>query len=167
MNEFIEKNRGLLRFYCIAARTMGWILIIVGALSAIVRLFVGFPGAERVRSYLLYRLSEQLILGFALLGLIMLGLAQVVRYLYENDYQPGWILRHGDKVLYLYAAALIVSPILHYCFTLTYRSAHLTDTLLYFISAELPALVKGLISVGMGQVLRRIVPIVEESKTLV
>ena len=167
MNEFIEQNKGLLRFFCIAARTMGWILIIVGALSAIVGLFIGLPGWERFRSYMLYRLSEQLILGSVLLGLIMLGLAQFVRYLYENNYQPGWILRHGDKVLYLYAAALIVSPILHYCFQMTYRNANLTDTLLYLMSAELPALVRGLIFIGMGLVLRRIVPIVEESKTLV
>jgi len=89
MNELIEKNRGLLRFYCIAARTIGWILIIVGPLSAIVSLFIGLPGGERLRPYMLYRLSEQLILGFVLLGLVMLSLAQFVRYLYENDYQPG------------------------------------------------------------------------------
>ena len=167
MNELIEKNRGLLRFYCIAARTIGWILIIVGPLSAIVSLFIGLPGGERLRPYMLYRLSEQLILGFVLLGLVMLSLAQFVRYLYENDYQPGWILRHGDKVLYLYAAGSIVSPIVWYCFQMTIRSDNLTDTLLFFMSAELPALGRGLIYVGMGQVLRRMAPIVEESKTLV
>ena len=167
MNELIEKNRGLLRFYCIAARTIGWILIIVGPLSAIVSLFIGLPGGERLRPYMLYRLSEQLILGFVLLGLVMLSLAQFVRYLYENDYQPGWILRHGDKVLYLYAAGLIVSPIVWHCFQMTIRSDNLTDTLLFFMSAELPALGRGLIYVGMGQVLRRMAPIVEESKTLV
>lgn len=167
MNELIEKNRGLLRFYCIAARTIGWILIIVGPLSAIVSLFIGLPGGERLRPYMLYRLSEQLILGFVLLGLVMLSLAQFVRYLYENDYQPGWILRHGDKVLYLYAAGLIVSPIVWYCFQMTIRSDNLTDTLLFCMSAELPALGRGLIYVGMGQVLRWMAPIVEESKTLV
>jgi hypothetical protein len=147
---------------------MGWMLIIVAALTAIVKLFVGFAGEERVRPYRVYQLSEQLILGFVLLGLVMLGLAQFVRYLYQNDYQPGWILRHGDKVLYLYAPALIVSPILHYCFLMILlRNPNLTNTLLYFMSAELPALVRGLIFIAMGLVLRRIVPIIEESKTLV
>jgi len=166
MNEFVEKNRGLLRFYCIAAQTMGWILIIVALLLAIVSLFRGLPGGERLRSWMLYRLSEQLILDL-LLGLVMLGLAQFVRYLYQNDYQPGWILRHADKVLYLYAAGLIVSPIVWYCFQMTIQSRNLTDTLAFIMSAELPALGRGLLYVGMGQVLRRIVPLVEESKTLV
>jgi len=166
MNEFIEKNRGLLRFYCIAARTMGWILIIVAPLGAIVSLFKGLPGGERLRSWMLYELSEQLI-RHLLLGLVMLSLAKFVRYLYENDYQPGWILRHGDKVLYLYAACLIVSHIVWYCFQMTIRSHDLTDTLLFFVFWETPALVMGLIFIGMGQVLRRILPIIEESKTLV
>jgi hypothetical protein len=166
MNEFVEKNRGLLRFYCIAARTMGWILIIVTPLIPIVSLFIGLPGGERFRSWTLYRISEESILHL-LLGLVMLSLAQFVRYLYENDYQPGWTLRHGDKVLYLYAVGLIVSPIVWHCFQMTIRSHNLTDTLLIFMSTELPALGRGLIYVGMGQVLRRMVPIVEESKTLV
>jgi len=167
MNEFIEKNRGLLRFYCIAARAMGWILIIVGALSTIISLYAGLTGGEQFRSYMLYWFSAQLILRSVLLGLVMLGLAQFVRYLYENDCQTGWILRHGDKVLYLYAAALIISPILEYCFRMTFINTSIMKTFFYFVSVELTALVKGLISVGMGQVLRRIVPIVEESKTLV
>lgn len=132
-----------------------------------VTLFVGLPGGERFRSYMLYRLSEQLILGFALLGLVMLSLAQFVRYLYEHNYQPGWILRHADKALYLYGAGLIVSPIVYHCFQMTIQSDNPTDTLLFLMSAELPALARGLIFIGMGLVLRRMVPIVEESKTLV
>jgi len=50
---------------------------------------------------------------------------------------------------------------------MTIQSDNLTDTLLFFMSAELPALGRGLIYVGMGQVLRWMAPIVEESKTLV
>ncbi len=168
MNELIEKTRGLLRFYCIAARTIGWILIIVGPLSAIVSLFVGLPGGERLRPYMLYRLSEQLILGSVLLGLVMLSLAQFVRYLYENDYQPGWILRHGNKVLYLYAAGSIMSPIVWYCFQMTViRNFIAVHFLSFLLSAELPAVAKGLILIGIARVLHRIVPIIEESKTLV
>ncbi len=97
----------------------------------------------------------------------MLSLAQFVRYLYEHNYQPGWILRHADKALYLYGAGLIVSPIVYHCFQMTIQSDNPTDTLLFLMSAELPALARGLIFIGMGLVLRRMVPIVEESKTLV
>ena len=35
MNEFVEKNRKLLRTYCIAARIIGWVLVILSAMPVI------------------------------------------------------------------------------------------------------------------------------------
>jgi len=168
MNAFVEKNRRLLKIYCVAARTIGRVLLIVAAVIAVVKLFSGFSVDDQLRSYMLYLLCQQLTLSFVLLGLVLLGLAQFVRYLSENDYQPGWIFRHGDKVLYLYAAALIISPFLDYYFQMTViRNVSAVSLLLYFLSAVLPAVAKALIFVGMAQILKRIVPMIEESRTLV
>ena len=168
MNEFIEKNKGLLRTYCVGARTIGWLLLIVAAVFAVVNPLSGFSVDDQHRSYMIYLLCQQLTLSFVLLGLVLLGLAQFVRYLYENNYQPGWILRHGNKVLYLYAAVLIISPVSHYYFQMTViRNISAVSFLLYFFSAQLPAVAKGLIFIGMAQILKRIVPTIEESKTLV
>ena len=33
-------------------------------------------------------------------GLLALGIAQLIKYLLETDYKPGWILRNADKLLY-------------------------------------------------------------------
>lgn len=165
MNEFIEKNRRLLHFYCVAARTIGWSLLIVAVVVVFVKLFSGFP---KYASYMWFHLCKQVTMSFVLLGIVLLGLSQFVRYLYENDYQPGWLLRHGNKVLYLYAVALIISPVLQYYFQMTLiKNASAVSLLLYFLSAVLPAFAKGLIFIGIARVLHRIVPIIEESKTLV
>lgn len=165
MNEFIEKNRRLLHFYCVAARTIGWSLLIVAVVVVFVKLFSGFP---KYASYMWFHLCKQVTMSFVLLGIVLLGLSQFVRYLYENDYQPGWLLRHGNKVLYLYAVALIISPVLQYYFQMTLiKNANMIFLLQYFLSVVLPAVAKGLIFVGMGHILQRIVPILEESKTLV
>ena len=165
MNEFIEKNKGLLHFYCVAARTIGWSLLIVAVVVVLVKLLSGFP---KYASYMWFHLCQQVTMSFVLLGIVLLGLSQFVRYLYENDYQPGWLLRHGNKVLYLYAVALIISPVLQYYFQMTViRNVSAVSFLLYFLSAELPAVAKGLIFIGIARVLHRIVPIIEESKTLV
>jgi len=165
MNEFIEKNRRLLHFYCVAARTIGWSLLIVAVVVVFVKLFSGFP---KYASYMWFHLCRQVTMSFVLLGIVLLGLSQFVRYLYENDYQPGWLLRHGNKVLYLYAVALIISPVLQYYFQMTLiKNANMIFLLEYFLSVVLPAVAKGLIFVGMGHILQRIVPILEESKTLV
>ena len=168
MNEFIEKNRRLLKFYCVAARTIGWLLLIIAVVVAVVKPLSGFEVDDQLRFHMIYRLCQQLAVSFVLLGLVLLGLAQFVRYLYEKDYKPGWILRHGNKVLYLYAAALIINPVSHYYFQMTViRNVSAVSFLLFFLSAELPAVAKGLIFIGIARVLHRIVPIIEESKTLV
>ena len=111
---------------------------------------------------------EALVVGFVLLGFILLGLAQFVRYLYESEYQPGWILRHGDKILYVYALGLIIGPILHYLFqTKIFGYTGTVDLFLFLSGALVPAIARTLIFVGMAQILKRMVPMVEESKTLV
>ncbi|MBA7484311.1 hypothetical protein ES707_19836 [subsurface metagenome] len=168
MNEFIEKNRRLLNFYYIAARTIAWLLLIVALVIAVVRLLSGFGVDDQFRFLMIYRLCQQLAVSYVLLGLVLLVLAQFLRYLYENDYQPGWILRHGNKVLYLYAAALIIGPILGYYFRMKAIGHAGTDSLhLYLLSSLLPAVAKALIFIGIAKILKRMMPMVGESKTLV
>lgn len=169
MNEFIRKNRRLLHFYCVGARIIGWLLLVTALVMAVEKSLSGFSDVDdRLRFFMIYRLCEQLALGFVLLGLVLLGLAQFVRYLSENDYLPGWIFRHGDKVLYLYALGLIVSPILHqYFYMKATRYAGTVNLFLYLLSAIVPNVARALIFVGIAQVLQRIKPIVEESKTLI
>jgi hypothetical protein len=168
MNEFVEKNRALLRSYCIITRIIGWLLLIIALGIAVVKALSGFEADDQLRFHMIYRLCQQLAVSFVLLGLILLGLAQFVRYLYEKDYKPGWILRHGNKVLYLYAAALIISPVSHYYFRMKVIGyAGTVDLFLNVLTVILPTVAKALIFIGMAKVLRRMVPMVEESKTLV
>ena len=170
MNEFIEKNKSLLRSYYIITRIIGWMLLVVTLVIAVVSSLRGFDAENQLRLYMIYRLFQDLALRYVILGLILLGLAQFVRYLYESEYQPGLILRYGDIVLYLYALALIVNPVLDYFYRMkiigmTYVN---TDSLfLYLLIILLPATARALIFVGMARVLKRMVPMIEESKTLV
>jgi hypothetical protein len=170
MNEFIEKNKSLLRSYCLITRIIGWILLIVALVIAVVKSFSGFEVDDQLGFYMIYRLFIDLALSYVLIGLILLGLAQFVRYLYESEYQPGLILHHGDKVLYLYALALIVNPILDYFYRMKILGMTYANTgslFLYLLIVLLPAIARALIFFGMARVLKRMVPVIEESKTLV
>jgi len=112
---------------------------------------------------------RQFLGGCVFPGIVVLGLAQFVRYLCENNYEPGWILRHGDKVLYLYAAVLIIGHVAWSFIQFTvYRNFSMHDLRVgYLLAGLLPSLAWAVILVGMGQVLRRMLPMIEESKTLV
>jgi len=168
MNEFIDKNKALLHSYCIITRIIGWLLLIGVIVVPIVQPLSGLSASSEHRSYWIYLRCQQIILGYLLLGFVLLGLAQFIRYLYEGEYRPGLILRHGVKVLYIYAAALITSPFLTFYFRMReYGYAGLGNLFEYLLGVNLPDFAKALIFIGMAKVLKRMMSMVEESKTLV
>jgi len=95
---------------------------------------------------------------------------QFIRYLYDDGYQSRWLLRHGTTILY--TCAIIVLAV--YIGGLVQRFNYITgidavdfsrlssDSLL----SALPTIGIVLILIGTGQALRRIMPVIEESKTL-
>ncbi len=171
MNEFIEKNRALLKLYCIAAQIIGWVLLPGGCIWII--LFLSGPRQSDIverGDALLYALSSMLY-DFMFTGLIALGLAQFIRYLFENTSKPGRILRNADRLFYMYAVFLIVKTYLK-CFWYSAWFAGIigestSSRLLFMQPFILPTVAKVLILVGLGQILRRILLVIEESKTLV
>jgi hypothetical protein len=175
MNEFIEKDKRLLHFYCKNLRSAGFLILILGSLSgcAMIALvlgskYVGWRVAEpfeKFEKFLVYLPSSFLRITF--LGIGILGLVQFIRYLVERDYKPGWILRHGDMILYLYALLTILSDVWVYMNAPSYNSPPFSAQVFVIFATVFSAAVRVLILVGLGQVLRRILPVIEESKTLV
>jgi len=168
MNEFIEKNRPLLRSYHVGARIIGWLLLIGVIVVPIVQPLSGLSLNSERRSLSIYLSIEQIIQGYLLLGLVLLGLAQFVRYLYDSEYRPGLMLRHGGKVLYIYAVVLITSPFVHLYFRIrAYGYTGIGNLFEYLLGMNLPDIAKALIFIGIAKVLKRMMPMLEESKTLV
>jgi len=170
MNEFIEKNRGLLKFYYIAARIIGWMIVFMGGIHLV--WFLSEPLWRDVKwETILPYLPQNLQF---MLGLVVLGIAQFIRYLSEKQYQPGWLLRHGDKLLYLFAFFQIVKAI-GSCSNFTvlitsrtnYNLANVCQAVIVGLFLVFSTIATILILVGLAQVLRRLMPVIEETKTLV
>lgn len=167
MNEFIEKNKRLLEIYCIASRIIGWCILLVVAIIIIAEILSGgrFIGAKGV--YWLYML-ERLLFRYMLPAFFALLVAQFIRYLYEVEHQSGWMLRYGDKLLYAYAVIVVLNAIWqHVYYFLTQQSDLRTSKLLYVFLSVLLTGARALILFGFAQILRRIMPVIEESKTLI
>lgn len=175
MIEFIEENRALLKFYRIAARIFGWVLICGGTIWFLLFVLailavsdaagtIGWPHTSKNFVYA----STSFISQFVLPGLIALLIAQLIRYMLESEYTPSWILRFGDKVLYVYAALLIGHNVLLYYFLhASLLGNQSIGHLLLVQPLVVPLAAKILILVGLAQILRRLMPVIEESKTLV
>ena len=172
MNEIIEKNRRLLHFYCEALRTIGSVILILaflGGCAMTAMLLVTRIGYWQhlkafEKSMIYWPLGFFRIIFF---GLGILGLAQFVRYLAERNYKPGWILRHGEIFFYLYALLTILTVIWFYMNASIYRTPSIYTRVFWILVTVFPTTVRVLILVGLGQILRRLMPVIEESKTLV
>jgi len=177
MNEFIEKNKGLLRFYCIAARFIGWLILILGGIGILTYLVeqsrVGWEHVVVIN--VIFQRSWFPLMSY---GLSALGVAQFIRYLFDRNYQPGWILRYADKILYVFAFFDIWRAVGTICmFVENYDNAarlylrldisHPYTWLLPVMTVLLLCSAKLLAIIGLAQALRRIMPVIEESKTLV
>ena len=106
-------------------------------------------------------------------GLFVLMIAQFLQYLIDRDYRPGWLLRHGDKVLYLNVAMYIIQIFRTLQapsqFLVRFEDAH--QYIMFFSSTTVPRLLKLMVVIfillGLATALRRMTPIIDESKTLV
>ena len=169
MKEFIKKNRALLKLYCIVAGIIGWLLVIGGVFWFILTVSsIDTSTAERPEG-LMYLISSMLF-DFALPGLIALGVMQFIRYLFSDTDKPGWLLGMADWLFYWYAVFLIFKAYFKYIqYSEWYAEAYGLETshLLFVQPFLLPTVAKVLILVGLGQIIRRIMPVIEESKTLV
>ena len=167
MNEFIAKNKRLLKIYCTAARIIGWVLLIVPAIGfAIVVLGPDRPWSGN--SAVLLSLPEA-ILNIMLLGFIALGVAAFIRYLFETECRPGWILRYAGTILYTGAVLIIAAAILK-CLLLMNTvgtTGHIDTLMVALLTLAVPSAAKVLILIGLGKILQRIMPVLEESKTLI
>ena len=120
-----------------------------------------------------------LFTNYLLLGIVVLGVAQFIRYLYESDYKPGWLLRNGSEVLYACAIIVVVGSIVSFLYPPFLRPITQAGKDIYLlgdairhvyrlvISLSIPAFTEALLLGGMAHILKRIMPVIEESKTLV
>jgi len=165
-NSFIEQNKPLLKFYCGAARLTGWILISTSSLvigGNLVALSSRLSDWEAFKDYLPYFPLE---VCFHILptGLLALGVAQFIKYVFDKEYQPHWILRNAHTILYLYAALTITYSIAPLLLGVNYNTTFPVHVYLFLF---LNIATKVLIFVGLAQILRRVMPVIEESRTLV
>lgn len=194
MNEFIEKNRRLLKIFCVTTRIIGWALLVLPVIIVIWSLLTGTSRFRVFMSWMpivekdsLYKKTSSLahgqidllslVIRFLLPVLLMLGLAQFIRYLSEKNYRPNWTLRCGEAILYLYAVLITGQVIWNYVLGPGLRANiyHVNGLqagiyhvgLLAILASALITATKVVVLIGLGQILARVMPVIEESKTLV
>ena len=170
MNTFIEQNKKLLLFYYWAARIGGWVFLTMASLTFFgksVALASRLGDMDEFHRFCQHDVPWGMFSDVLPTGLLLLGVSQLIWYLLETDHNPRWILLNAHKLLYTYTAILVV----YFCwrgtldvishFNEPYDFPYRMILLVVFIVVKLLALI------GIAEFLRRMVPMIEESKTLV
>jgi hypothetical protein len=162
------QNKRLLQVYAITIRVIGWMLVVTGGIAGLLVLFAvlksgsGLVSLQEDPSLSVFKRSWFVVLAP---GVVALGISQFIRYLCADEYKPGWLLRQGDKILYLCALLIAYPPFVVIIFNKTYLTQPFGLWLLcFFLPCVLLTVGKVLILVGIGQILHRIVPLIKESR---
>ncbi len=165
---FVVENQRFLRLCASAARFYGLLFLFLAGMMVALPAFLMLSGmeADKLRLWLgammLWRLLS-LVLG----GLLALALAELITYVMEGEGAPKWILRHADKVLFVYAAFSTVVYVSLAASTISHESRWRSSEIISVAFMLLHAIATPLILAGIGIALRKILPIIRESKTLV
>ncbi len=172
-SRFVAKNRLFLKLCSNGARFCGLLLLFfVGIVVAIPIFGVVFGAMETsiLKQWFGLQMGSHL-LTLVLAGLLLLALAEFLLYVMEDQGEPKWILRHADKILYVYAVLVTVASIrvLAYMWARPMPAGSGSDSSSFIpvVFMVIPAVVHPLILIGLGITLRKILPIIRESKTLV
>ncbi|MHC5061031.1 MAG: hypothetical protein ACYTFK_08095 [Planctomycetota bacterium] len=168
MKTFIEENKGLLRACYLSATIVGWLLLVFGCLAVAghsLALYTRIGNWEMFKDYYFYSVPWNVINGVPI-GLLALGIGQFIRYVYDNDYKPGWFLRNAQGFLYIFAVVFGVSIIFTTIVAFPYWN-HWAEITIRLLGAIIWGIGKALLLVAAALILKRVMPVIEESKTLV
>ena len=164
----MDKKLKLLSGLCTAIACIGWILIIGGTVWFV--RFVCSPynaGLADDRSIEnILNAASYFSFDFVFIGLGAVIIARLAKFIFEKESKPTLMLRCGDKIFYLFAVLGIPWAVFRH---LTFAAA-IEDSatrFLYEQPALLPTLGKAIILILLGQILKRLLPIIQEYKTLV
>jgi len=164
----MDKKLKLLSGFCTAIACIGWTLIIGGCFWLVVFFTQAntgaSPGLGEIQ-FLFYGISA-VSFDFFFVGLGAIIVARLVKFIIERESKPTLMLRCGDKIFYLFAVLGILWAVFrHLIFAAAIEDA--TARFLYEQPALLPTLGKAIILILLGQILKRLPPVIQEHKTLV
>jgi hypothetical protein len=177
MNEFIEKNSRLLRIYCVIAKGVGWFLLLAGtlwlayAISGIYIINAGQIKTAQQRELIEISTYTSLThaFDFVIPGLLAFSVSQLLVYITRPEVKAGLMLRLTDKLCYIYTVVLIVEAITSNSYFANSKLLEVSPFYrVFFIELLLSMLpAKIILLIGTGVIIRRLLPVIDESKTLV
>jgi hypothetical protein len=170
--EIALSNRHWVGPYSKWLTVLGTIVLVGGVASLFAVVIRYLPNVDRWQGVLILHG----VLSTCLRGFIAVGLAKFLVYALGTSQQPGWIISWTEKALYILGALTVsfwLVQTVQQCLFGAYQRFPGEGVLSAAVLAlsigrgALESISMALVWVALGLVLRRVMPIIEESKTLV
>jgi len=166
--EQVEREKRVLGVLCAGVQVVGWAVIVMGVVW-----FAMFASGYEDEAIARRGTIESLVsaiscfsFDFMFVGLAAVIFGQLARYVFDKGYKQPVMLRISNKMLYLFAVLTIFWAVFRYLvYVQTFESVSAQK--LFTQPLILPTIGKVLILVGLGLILKRIIPIIDEYKSLV
>ena len=170
LTETIEKNEQFLRVCGKVAKFTGLLLLVFIAIQIGGAIYLFFENVRHLsanNSLYTHGYKWAFTAGYkwAFTALLLLGINQLIKCLIETDFRPNWILRYSDKIIYLYAFCLSIS--FTYNMIMQWSNESTAHLWLSMTFGTVSILIRIVLWISFGQVMRRIFPMIKESRTLV
>lgn len=164
----MNKRIKLLKALCTIVACIGWLLIGGGCLWVVVLFTRATTIPETELSEMLFYLYgfSAVIFDFFFVGLSAVIIARLVVFIFQADAVPAFMLRCADKIFYLFAVLSILFAVFQHA-VLDVSIEDKAARFIYEQPAVLPVLAKAVILILLGLILRRLLPVIQEYKSLV
>ena len=157
MNTFVEQNKKWLHFYSTASRILGWLMILFASVSFLALVLVswvtswGVPEERRILLVVLGAVIEKTF-GWLPISIILLGIGQLLKHIYGDEYKIPWLLRNAPNMLYLFAVLAFLHPFITY----SYQQMMQMNAQVQVITSICFLFANVLIFIGLGNILKRV-----------
>jgi hypothetical protein len=166
------KNTSLIKSYCLVSSVLGILLLIYGGINVVVG---SFELISMEHQYIVPAIYNLLGMSYHFIfpGLLLLGVSQFLKYISGQTYNPGWVLRRGEVIIYIALMLITVLAAGRYSRTggicsgdiCKVSTASSQEVVGMMISISL-YLVKVLILLGLAQCLRGVKSMIKNSKDI-
>ncbi len=169
MHTFIEENKRLLKPFYLSANILGVLLLIFGCSATIFHFYEIFADKLPLHPFVDFYFDEVPwnYIECVPFGLLVLGLGQFIKYIFDEDASIGWVLKHSQSIIYFFIVYHLVTHITNITLSILYDWPDIIERMIFFPLAIFWLVGVLLLLLAMSLIVKRVIPMVEESKTLV
>ncbi len=163
-----EKSKKVSLILCTALQTIGWILLFNTAcffIMTLTRAELGTIENKQGLEIVINLICYWFALDFLILGVSVIIFGQLARFVIQQISRPGFLLRWGSKILIAAALLVVFWAICIYNIYKPLLPKNMIFIALLLFSVAVA--IKTGVLILLAQILKRILPIIEESKVLV